>query len=141
MKRTGPIVAVLLILSLAGLVGYAIWPKYGICLETSRYDEIACVARRNLHLGRHFSWIFNRFSSESVMAEISPSDIPVLAEMIGDDRAVLGHLAASILAEMGEDGLASLKRAAESENFEIRHTAKIALMDHEIIRNNPALQE
>ena len=141
MKRTSPIVAVLLILSLAGLVGYAIWPKYGICLETSRYDEIACVARRNLHLGPHFSWSFSRFTVEAVMAEVSPNDIPVLAEMIGDKRSVLRMLAATILADLGEDGLASLKRAAESDNFEIRHTAKIALMDHEINNPDPGQQE
>ena len=139
MKRTGSIVAVML--SLAGLVGYTVWPKYGICLETSRYNEIACLARRNLHLGPHFSWSFNRFTVEAVMAEVGPGDIPVLAEMIGHNRPAIRMLAATILADLGEDGLASLKRAAESENLEIRHTAKIALMDHEITRKSPLPQD
>ncbi len=133
MKRVGPIVGVLLILSVVGLVLYEVWPKYGICLKTSRYDEIVCVARRNLHFSAHFTWSFNRHTVAAVMAEVDRDDIPVLAKMLGDERAVLRTLAGNILAGLGEDGLASLKRAAESPDPVIRRTAKSALMDHEII--------
>ena len=141
MKRTGLIVGVLLILSVAGLVVYGVWPKYGICLKTSRYDEIVCVARRNLHFSAHFSWSFNRYTVEAVMAEVSRDDIPVLAEMLGDERGVLRSLAGNILTELGEDGLASLKRAAESPDHIIRYTAESALMDYEIIRDNTPQKE
>lgn len=65
----------------------------------------------------------------------------VLAEMIGHNRPAIRMLAATILAKMGEDGLASLKRAAESGNIEIRHTAKIALIDHEIKKKSPPRQD
>ncbi len=131
----------LLILSVAGLVLYGVWPKYGICLKTSRYDEIVCVARRSLHFSAHFSWSFNRYTVEAVMAEVSRDDIPVLAEMLGDERGVLRSLAGNILTELGEDGLASLKRAAESPDHVIRYTAKSALMDYEIIRDNTPQKE
>ncbi len=141
MKRVGLILGVLLILSVAGLVLYGVWPKYGICLKTSRYDQIVCVARRNLHFSAHFSWSFNRYTVEAVMAEVSPNDIPVLAEMLGDERGVLRSLAGNILTELGEDGLASLKRAAESPDNVIRYTAKSALMDYEIIRDNTPQKE
>ena len=141
MKRIGPIVGLLLILSVAGVVVYQAWPKYGICLKSSRYDEIACVARRNLHFSAHFTWSFNRYTVEAVMAEVGPDDIPVLAEMLGDERGVLRSLAGNILTELGEDGLASLKRAAESPDRIIRDTAKSALMDYEIIRGSTQQQE
>lgn len=52
------------------------------------------------------------------MSEVSQDDIPVLAKMLGDD------------------GLASLKQAAQSEDETIRHTAKMALMDYEIIKGD-----
>ena len=136
MKRIGRIVVLLLILSVAGLVLYEVWPRYGICLKTSRYDEIACVARRNLHFSAHFTWSFNRSTVEAVMAAIDRDDIPVLLKMLGDERGFLRTLAGSILTELGEDGLASLKRAAESPDHIIRYAAKSALMDYEIIRNN-----
>ena len=123
-------------MSVAGLVLYGVWPKYGICLTTSRYDEIVCVARRNLHFSAHFTWSFNRSTVAAVMAEIDRDDIPVLAEMLGDERGFLRTLAGSILTELGEDGLASLKLAAESPDHVIRDTAKSALMDFEIIKGN-----
>ncbi len=141
MKRTGMIVSILMILSVSGLVLHEIWPKYGICLKTSRYDEIVCLARRNLHFSAHFSWSFNRYTVEAVMAEVSRDDIPVLAEMLGDERSVLRTLAGSILTELGEDGLASLKRAAESPDQIIRRTAESALMDYEITRESAQQQE
>jgi len=136
MKRIGRIVGMVLILSVAGLVLYEVWPRYGICLKTSRYDEIACVARRNLHFSAHFTWSFNRSTVEAVMAEIDRDDIPVLAEMLGDERSVLRTLAGSILTELGEDGLASLKLAAESPDHIVRRTAESALMDYEIIKGS-----
>ena len=86
MKRIGLIVGVLLVSSVAGLVLYQIWPKYGICLETTRYDEIVCVARRNLHFSAHFSWSFNTVTVEAVMAEVRRDDIPVLVDMLGDKK-------------------------------------------------------
>ncbi len=141
MKRVGLILGVLLILSVAGLVLYGVWPKYGICLKTSRYDQIVCVARRNLHFSAHFSWSFNRYTVEAVIAEVSPNDIPVLADMLGDERGVLRSLAGNILTQLGEDGLASLKRAAESPDHIIRYTAKSALMDYEIIRDSAPQKE
>lgn len=52
------------------------------------------------------------------MSEVSQDDIPVLAKMLGDD------------------GLASLKQAAQSEDETIRHTAKTALMDYEIVKGD-----
>jgi hypothetical protein len=140
-KRVGQIVGLLLILSVAGLVLYQVWPRYGICLTTSRYDEIVCVARRNLHFSAHFSWSFNRYTLKAVMAEVSPDDIPVLVEMLGDERGVLRSLAGNILTQLGEDGLASLKRAAESSDHIIRYAAKSALMDYEIIRDNAPQKE
>ena len=136
MKRVGLILGVLLILSAAGVIVYQVWPKYGICLKNSRYDEIACVARRNLHFSAHFSWSFNLYTVEAVLAEVERDDIPVLAEMLGDERGVLRSLAGNILTKLGEDGLASLKRAAESPNRIIQRTAESALMDYEIIRNS-----
>ena len=136
MKRVGQIVGLLLILSVAGLVLYEVWPRYGICLKSSRYDEIVCVARRNLHFSTHFTWSFNSYTVEAVMAEVDRDDIPVLAEMLGDERSVLRSLAGRILAKLGDHGLASLKRAAESPDPVIRSTAKSALMDHEIIRDS-----
>ncbi len=136
MKRVGSILGLLLILSVAGLVLYQVWPKYGLCLKSSRYDEIVCVARRNLHFSAHFTWSFNRNTVEAVMAEVDRDDIPVLAEMLGDERGVLRTLAGNILTGLGEDGLASLKRAAESPDPIIRRTAVSALMDYEIIRDS-----
>ncbi len=141
MKRIGLMVGVLLILSVAGVVVYQVWPKYGICLKSSRYDEIVCVARRNLHFSAHFSWSFNRYTVEAVMTEVDRDDIPVLAEMLGDERGVLRSLAGNILTELGEDGWASLKRAAESTDDIVRRTAKSALMDYEIIRDNAPQKE
>jgi len=134
MKRISGILGVLLILSAVGLVLYGIWPKYGLCLKTSRYDEIACVARRNLHFSAHFTWSFNRYTVEAVMAEVGRDDIPVLAQMLGDDRPVLRTLAGNILTQLGEDGLDSLKQAAESQDHITRRTAESALMDYEITR-------
>ena len=136
MKRVGSIVGLLLILSVAGLVLYQVWPRYGICLKTSRYDEIVCVARRNLHFSAHLTWSFNRYTVGAVMAEVDRDDIPVLAEMLGDERGVMRALAGNILTQMGEDGLASLKRAAESSDPVIRRTAKSALMDYKIIKGS-----
>jgi hypothetical protein len=135
-KRVGSIVGMLLILSVAGLVLYQVWPRYGICLKTSRYDEIVCVARRNLHFSAHLTWSFNRDTVEAVMAEVDRDDIPVLAAMLGDERGVMRTLAGNILTQLGDDGLASLKRAAESPDHIVRGTAVSALMDHEIIRGS-----
>ncbi len=70
------------------------------------------------------------------MAEIDRDDIPVLSKMLGDERGFLLTLAGSILTELGEDGLASLKLAAKSPDHVIRDTAKSALMDFEIIKGN-----
>ena len=134
MKRIGPILGVLLILWAVGVIAYQVWPRYGICLKSSRYDEIACTARRNLHFSAHFTWSFNRDTVEAVLAEVDRGDIPVLEVMLGDGRGVLRTLAGNILTGMGEAGLASLKRAAESPDDTIRATAKSALMDYEIIR-------
>ncbi len=75
------------------------------------------------------------------MTEVGRDDIPVLAEMLGDERGVLRSLAGNILAGLGEDGLASLKRAAESPDDIIRYTAKSALMDYEIIRGSAQQQD
>ena len=136
MKRIRRVVGMVLILSVAGLVLYEVWPRYGICLKTSRYDEIACVARRNLHFSAHFTWSFNRSTVEAVMAEVDRDDIPVLAEMLGDERGFLRTLAGSILTELGEDGMASLRRAAESPDHVFRDTAKSTLMDYEIIKGS-----
>ena len=136
MRRAALLVGLLLAVPVTGLVLYAVWPKYGICREASRYDEIACVARRNLHFSAHFSWSFNGYTVEAVMAEVGPDDIPVLSEMLGDERSVLRALAASILTDLGEDGLASLKQAAKPPDRVIRDTARSALMDYEIIRGS-----
>ncbi len=141
MKRIGRIVGVLPNLSVAGLVYYVVWPKYGICLKTSRYAEIACVARRNLHFSAHFTWSFNRYTVEAIMAEVSRDDIPVLVEMLGDERSVLRMLAGSILPKLGEDGLASLKQAVESRDHIVRRTAESALMTYEIKRDSARQQE
>ncbi len=122
--------------SVAGLVLYGVWPRYGLCLETSRYDEIVCVARRHLHFSAHLTWSFNRYTVEAVMAEVDRDDIPVLAEMLGDERGVLRSLAGNILAGLGDRGLASLKRAAESPDPIIRRTARSALMDYKIIKGS-----
>ena len=70
------------------------------------------------------------------MAEVDRDDIPVLAEMLGDERSVLRTLAGNILTQLGEDGLASLKRAAESPDPIIRRTARSALMDYKIIKGS-----
>ena len=137
MKRVGRSLAALLILAMAALVGYAIWPKYGLCLETTRYDEIACVARRNLHFSAHMTWSVNRYTVDAVTAEVGPDDIPVLVEMLGDGRPRLGSLAGFVLTELGEDGLAALKLAAESLDPDVRWAAQSALMDYEIIRSQP----
>lgn len=140
MKRTGRILGMLLILSIVGLVLYGIWPKYGICLKTSRYDEIACVARRNLHFSAHMSWSFNRYTVDAVMSEIGPADIPVLVDMLGDERRVLRALAGSVLTQLGEDGLAGLRRATGSPEPIVRRTAESALADH-AIANPPEPRE
>ena len=141
MKWIGRILGLLLILSVVGLVLYGIWPKYGICLKTTRYDEIACVARRNLHFSAHMTWSFNRYTVDAVMAEVSRDDIPVLVEMLGDERSVLRTLAGNILTNLGKDGLASLKRAAGSHDPIIRRTAESALTDYEITRPKAQPQE
>ncbi len=137
MRRVGRVLAVLLILSVATLVGYAVWPRYGICLATTRYDEIACLARRNLHLSVHMTWSVNRDTVDAVMAEVGPDDIPVLVEMLGDGRAVLPSLAGYVLTGLGADGLAALNRAAESLDPDVRWAAQSALMDYQIIRSQP----
>jgi hypothetical protein len=131
----------LLVLTVAGLVGHGAWPKYGLCLESSRYDEIACLARRNLHFSAHLTWSFNRRTVEAVMAEVGAADIPVLVELLGDERAVLRGLAGSILPELGEAGLAALQRAAQSPDPVMRRTAETALMDYEIIRSSTQGQD
>ena len=136
MKRGGLLALTLSLLSLAGLVLYLVWPKYGLCLVSSRYDEIACLARRNLHFSAHFSWSFNAVTFRAVMAEVGPADIPVLTAMLGDERRVLAALAGQVLAQLGETGLASLREAARSTDPDVSWTAKSALMDHEIMRSN-----
>ena len=136
MKRIGRIVWLLLILSVVGAIVYQVWPKYGLCLESSRYDEIACTARRSLHFSAHFTWSFNRSTVEAVLAEVDRGDIPVLVKMLGDERGALRTLAGNILTQLGEEGLTSLKRAAESPDDMIRYTAKSALMDYEIIKGS-----
>lgn len=75
------------------------------------------------------------------MAEVTRDDIPVLTEMLGDERSVLRALAGNILTNFGEDGLASLKRAAESKNRMIRRTAKSALLDHKIMNAHKRRRE
>jgi hypothetical protein len=70
------------------------------------------------------------------MAEVGRDDIAVLAEMLGDERGVLRALAGNILTQLGEDGLASLKRAAESPDHIIQCTAESALGDYEIIKGS-----
>lgn len=135
MKRLSRALALMLVLSVVALVGYAVWPKYGICVATTRYDEIACLARRNIHLSAHMTWSVNRDTIDAVRAEVGPDDIPILAEMLGDDRSVLPGLAGYLLTELGPDGLAALNRAAESPDPDIRWAAQSALMDYEIIRS------
>lgn len=135
------ILAVLLVLSIVGLVVYEVWPKYGLCLETSRYDEIVCVARRNLHFSAHMTWSFNRYTVEAVMAEVGPADIPVLVDMLGDERGVIRMLAGNVLADLGEDGVTGLRRAVQSRDSVVRSTAETALMDYEIIRSQALPRE
>ncbi len=135
MRRVGRVLAALLILSAAAVIGYAVWPKYGICLEGTRYEEIACLARRNLQLSAHMTWSVNRYTVDAVMAEVGADDIPVFVEMLGDDRAMLRSMAGYVLTELGPDGLAALNRAAESPDPDIRWAAQSALMDYEIIRS------
>lgn len=141
MKRLGRLLAVLLILGVTWMVGYVAWPKYGICLVATRYDEIACLARRNLHFSGHLTWSFNSHTVDAVMAEIGPADIPVLVEMLGDERAVLRMLAGHVLAALGADGLAALERAAESPDADLRWAAQSALMDYDIARRQAQPQE
>jgi hypothetical protein len=122
---------------LASLVLYAIWPKYGLCGGNTRYDEIVCVARRNLHFSAHFTWSFNTETVAAVQAELRPGDVPVLAAMLGDERAVLRGLAGYLLSKSGEEGLARLEHAAQSDDPVVRHSARTALMDHLIISSDP----
>ncbi len=70
------------------------------------------------------------------MAEIDRDDIPVLLKMLSDERGFLRTLAGSILTKLGEDGLASLRRAAESPDRIVRRTAESALMDYEIVKGS-----
>lgn len=75
------------------------------------------------------------------MAGVGAADIPVLVGMLGDERFVLRGLADHVLTEPGADGLATLKRAAEPRNPDVRRASQPVLTDYEISRANARPQE
>lgn len=109
-----------------------VWPKYGFCVSQTRADEVVCEIRRNLHLGPHLNWAFNRYTVESVLQTVVASDIPHLVEALGDERPAVRMAAGNVLLEMGDDAIEALRAAAESEIFDVRYAAQDALSTWEI---------
>ena len=136
MRAVGRSIAIVLIL-LAGAGGTrAVWPKYGLCFGDTRADEIACLIRRNLHFSAHFTWSFNKPTIDAVLAETDAADLPVLAEILGDERPVVRKAAGQVLLEFGAPGIAQLREASRSPDPLVRETADRALADYEIMKGS-----
>lgn len=127
MRRLSRALATGLVLLPLGAVTAFVWPKYGICVSQTRADEVVCQIRRNLHLGPHFSWAFNRYTVESVLQSVVASDIPHLVEALGHERPAVRMAAGNVLLEMGDDAIEALRSATQSESFDVRYAAQDAL--------------
>ena len=109
-----------------------VWPKYGFCVSQTRADEVVCEIRRNLHLGPHLSWAFNRHTVESVRRSVDASDIPHLVNALEHERPAVRMTAGNVLLELGDDAIEALQSAAQSDSFDVRYAAQDALSTWEI---------
>ena len=115
-----------LILAIGAVTAFA-WPKYGICINQTRADEVICEIRRNLHLGPHLNWAFNRRTVESVRQSVVASDIPHLVDALDHERPAVRMAAGNVLLEMGDDAIEALRSAAQSDSLDVRYAARDAL--------------
>ncbi len=130
---------------MAALGGFVLWallapgpPSPDGRAVSDRYREIADMIDDNLHFSVHLTWAVTTDTIASVRGEIDATDIPVLVEMLADDRAAIRIGASSLLATLGEAALPALAEAARSPDWKTSMAANDALILIEMCRTNPA---
>jgi HEAT repeat protein len=106
--------------------------------DSARYAEIMELIDDNLHFTAHFRWAVTGETIADLRDEVTPADIPVLIEMLGDEDGKARVAASGLLTTLGDAALPALEAAKESPDYRVSMGANDALIRLGECRSNPA---
>ena len=107
--------------------------------ERSRADELKRVIDRNTGFA-HMTRGVNMYTLIALRSCVSERDVPVLAQLLTDRDHVTQMAAASVMADLGEDGKRGLQQAlATAADTRTRSTIEDALREAESPTRRPIL--
>ena len=107
--------------------------------ERSRADELKRVIDRNTGFA-HMTRGVNMYTLIALRSCVSERDVPVLAQLLTDRDHVIQMAAASVMADLGEDGKRALQQAlATAADTRTRSTIEDALREAESPTRRPIL--
>ena len=107
--------------------------------ERSRADELKRVIDRNTGFA-HMTRGVNMYTLIALRSCVSERDVPVLAQLLTDRDHVTQMAAASVMADLGEDGKRGLQQAlATATDTRTRSTIEDALREAESPTRRPIL--
>jgi hypothetical protein len=107
-------------------------------VDGARYNNILDLIDDNLHFTGHFRWAVTGQTIADLCGETTPTDIPILIEMLGDDDARAQIAASGLLATFGDATVPALEAAKESSDYRVSAGAYDALIRLEECVSNPA---
>ena len=128
-------------------------PRVGVCLalllttapiatsaaERSRADELKRVIDRNTGFA-HMTRGMNMYTLIALRSCVTERDMPVLAQLLSDRDHVTQLAAASVMADLGEDGKRGLRQAlAAGPDVRARSVIEAALREAESPTRQPIL--
>ena len=106
--------------------------------DSARYGEILELIDGNLHFTTHLTWAVTGETLADLRDEVTPADVPVLIEMLGDEDARARVAASGLLTTLGDAAGPALETAKESPDYRVRMGANDALIRLGECRSNPA---
>ena len=105
--------------------------------ERSRYDELKRVIDRNTGFA-HMTRGMNMYTLIALRSCVTEQDVPVLTQLLGDRDHVTQLAAASVLADLGEDGKRGLReKLAGGPDVRTRSVIEDALREAESPTRRP----
>jgi HEAT repeat protein len=106
--------------------------------DSARYTEILELIDDNLHFTAHFRWAVTGETIADLRDEVTPADIPVLIEKLGDEDGRARVAASGLLVTLGDAALPAVQAAKESPDYRVSLAASDALILIAECRRNPA---
>lgn len=126
---------------LAALCAVATCLAAGAAAQTSsdaRYREILELIDDNLHFTAHLTWAVTGETIADLREEVTPADIPILIEMLGDEDARARIAASGLLTTLGAAAVPALEAAKDSSDYRVSMGAADALIRLGECESNPA---